>query len=284
MPRVYLRNFATPDSQDKKDPQIAVFNLSDKSSFCTNIINIAAGKHLYSPLDENGNRSFEVENNLAELEDKIKPHLDSILNGSADLSNHNFRKFISYFAVTLFMRNKVTIRIHHEFREDIKNNSTPKSDGTGVLYEIEGRAHTFSGEHLNQLESLDSNGMQRLFVNSIIKTAKPLADVINNKRWSLLIADGTRFITSDKPLVAYHNTEKRYGIGTRGVHIQLPISPRHLLLFDDLEGEHNKTFLLDGSAANYPNFLTIKQAERFVFSNTELSEEELELVRDARNI
>ena len=70
VPRVYLRNFATKETKREKDPAVWALDKTSDNVFKPSIINVLVEQYLYSPLDDKGNRSFDVEKELSDIEGK----------------------------------------------------------------------------------------------------------------------------------------------------------------------------------------------------------------------
>jgi hypothetical protein len=70
VPQFYLKYFATPDTQQTKNPKTWIFSKDEEDGDpkLTNIRNICAKRFLYSPPDKDGQREWELETRLSDIE------------------------------------------------------------------------------------------------------------------------------------------------------------------------------------------------------------------------
>lgn len=69
VPRFYLRQFATPETRERDEAQIWMFSNQDRDTdeCLTNIKNVCCRRHLYSPMNDSGQRDWALEEQLADL-------------------------------------------------------------------------------------------------------------------------------------------------------------------------------------------------------------------------
>ena len=241
VPRFYLKGFATPQTKDSDHPQVWVFSKrqGDKDAFRTSIENVASEFFLYSPLGENGERDFSVEEKLSELEGFLSQKWKEISTGFVSLvSESPFRKILALFIATMIVRhpdqieeirriNKRLVRIIDAAPRDasgLPQISIPNKMGDPVPVDF---------TDWRTMDPLSDTTIRRLFSENIHPAAGDLAGVLMQKRWAVIFADEPSFCTSDRPVVMCHPTAKSFGVGTKGTTILFPLSPTRLLMLDD---------------------------------------------------
>lgn len=263
VPKTYLRAFATPETVGDEDPQVWVYDIASDREFCTSVTNITLEKHLYTLGLKQNKPDFVVESTLSRIEGKVKPLLAKMSNGGTLIEGSDERNFFSVFLSTLLMRNRSTVRVHHELRDWALKNLP--QDHEGVTFVIERAEHHWSQEFVNWFKNIDDDGMRSLFARSVLTTALPLAGMIEKMQWCLIQSVERVVITSDIPIVVYHPTEEHWGIGTPGVHIHLPISPEYVLLMGrELSIQKDQSHSVPEEGIMCLNYLTLNHAERFL--------------------
>jgi hypothetical protein len=110
--------------------------------------------------------------------------------------------------------------------------------------------------------------MRELFSKFVLKLAVPLSEYFQSMHWRLLRAEEDYFVTSENPLVIYHPRDERWGLGTKGTHIHLPISPSLTIHFGNepsLPGLG--TVQLEKVGVKGINGLTVLATDRYLFSH-----------------
>ena len=267
VPKVYLRQFAIGGDSQSNDPQVYMYDLHEGKQHTPSISNVTVKKHLYT-ITHNREKDFHVETQLADLESRVRPQLLALSNGENVLGQDEHRKLIASFLATLFMRNKTAIRFHEGLRTELIGNAKEKPGSSTVFTSLGENQYEFPSQIWEQFQNLDDSGKKNLFSSSILKTAQPVANVIKELKWVLLAAEDGNFITSDIPLVVYHPGEERWGIGTKGTHIHIAISPKCVLLLGtDLSLQANKKHSVSREAVDSLNGLTMTQADRQLISS-----------------
>jgi hypothetical protein len=282
VPRVYLRNFATKETRGERDPAVWVLDKTSDNVFKPSIINVLVEQYLYSPLDDRGNRSFDVEKELSHIEGEINPVLDSLCYADIDLSDKGIRQKLSFFVSVLIFKNKSMIEQHKGLHKDIiydieyqdkATNLKPKSFIS--IKEVKKK----TPEKWKEFRFLDDNGFQKLFARHVISGATELAPHIMKKNWGLIKSTDAAFVTCDDPAIVHHPKEETYGIGTIGIHIHLPLCPNRLLWIHDLDEADSSIYELNSTGTKSLNFFTMNFANRFVISSTDVSELYKELMK-----
>jgi len=275
VPRVYLRNFATEETRDQDNPSVWVFDKDEGNKFNPSIINILVEQYLYSPLDESGKRSFSVENELSNLETRIKPTLAKFCYEEIDMSNDGIRQEMSFFIATLIFRNKSMIDKHKGLHINIISDIEYSERAEYLDHESFVAFKQFKDNNptkWDQFRFLDEKGFQKLFAENLISGASSIVPAIMEKKWGLIKSSDEVFVTSDDPLTAYHPKEILYGIVTKGVSITLPLCPNRLLWLHDLDEPDNKTYEVSNTGVESFNFFIMKFSKRFIIASKDCSE------------
>jgi hypothetical protein len=240
----YLRYFSTPETRAKEDPQAWIFskNESDGDETLTNIRNICGKRYLYTPFDEDGKRNWNLERKLDGLETTMGVIWPDLANGFVDLSNSSLRKGISLFVSVMHLRNPAI----RSFIEQLHNRLIKayeelplRPDGYPDIssIEVKGTSRTFDMSDWHNYRAVSKNDHDRFFVRSIETEAKRIANHLMKKRWSIVFSEREIFITSDKPVLLEHQSKETFGFGTEGTIVMFPLSPRRLLVMDDMHEE-----------------------------------------------
>jgi hypothetical protein len=118
--------------------------------------------------------------------------------------------------------------------------AAPKlADGTPDIegIEINGKYHPISSNGWHEYRAWDDAGHDRFFANLVRAEAMRIAEHLVQKRWSIVLADTDTFITTDKPVGLQHQQREKFGIETQGTIVTFPISPRRILILDDMHSE-----------------------------------------------
>ena len=89
--------------------------------FVASITKVAAQRFLYSPIRRDGERSFEIDERLTDLESTIAPVWSALATDAVDLTRLSVRRIIALFVATLGLRHPATLSkrrdIHRRLNE-----------------------------------------------------------------------------------------------------------------------------------------------------------------------
>jgi hypothetical protein len=274
VPQFYLREFATPQTKYTANPQVWIFSKrdEDKDERLTSIRNVCAKRYLYTPRGKNGERSWEVDDDLEGVEALLGEVWSSISSGFVDLSKQATRKALSLFIATNHIRHPANLKIvrgiHHNLVRSY-DRLPKKPDGTPDVDEFifNGKAHKADTSDWHDYRSWSDDDYHRFFVRRIRREAGLLAKTMLTKRWSVVIADQPYFITSDRPVVLQHSERSVFGSTTHGAIISFPLSPTRLLVMDDLHEEPaNQYYPLNPGCSAAFNFSIWHNSSRFMIT------------------
>jgi len=223
----------------------------------TSLDRTAVIKHFYTLGRQTTDPSFAVEAHLADLESKAAPVLREIERTRSLPTHEPSRVILRLFIATLLTRTRQGLQAIYGYREEVRLGHAAQPD-------------TDLPPANRALLEFDEERMRELFARMTVRTAEPIARIIGRMHWRLLEAEEGYFITSEHPLVVYNEHESRWGIGTPGTFIQLPLSPSLLLwLGAPISLPPQDPFSLPFQAVNAINGLIINGARDFLFSHTD---------------
>lgn len=276
VPRFYLKEFSIDESQSKKESQVWIFSKDEGEPKIANIKDVAAKRYLYSPKDENGNRCWQMEEKLASLEGVISQIWPTFANGYLDLNNQSYRKIISLFLATLYLRHPKRLSEQEKMQNwliDFYENNVPKdSSGNPVAcqFTVKGKKHTLDPSDWKSYSNPTQYDKEKFFIETIKESSIDIVEVFLKKRWSVIFSETKQFITTDNPLVITNPLKdeiKNYGLNTKGTTITFPISPTRVLVLDDLLDEPDSQYYSLKEKGMDINILLWIDAHQFMISH-----------------
>jgi hypothetical protein len=275
----YLRYFATMESRQSKHPQTWIFSKddSDGDEKLTNIRNICGKRYLYAPIGETGERDWSLEKKLGELESAIGLVWPKVADGYIDMGDETIRKGLSLFIAVMHLRNP-------EFRNSVEQTHTklvralsalPTKDGAPNVTQIEinGTMHQVDTSAWNEYRNLTKNDHDLSFAQFVQSEAIRMAETLMKKRWSIILSERDSFITTDRPVLLGHETRRTYGYDTNHVVLTFPLSPKRLLVMDDMYDEPaNLCYPLAPQDTGAYNLAAWQNGSRFLITGRSVQE------------
>lgn len=239
VPRFYLKSFATSDTRDAAEPKVWVLGKNSGDPALTNVRNIAAERYLYSPKRTGGSRDWTMEDRLANLEALVAPIWPEVASGFMDLNGStSLRKAIALFVSTLHFRHPLSrqrvaqthsklIGLFEDFPKDEHGN--PKV----LLLDRDGSPKVIDNSNYQQWSNAGPDDLHQMFVDSISDHSGEFAQMLLEKRWSVVFTDDPVFITTDTPVSIVNGHRTPFGITTPGTVLSFPLSPTRILMMDD---------------------------------------------------
>jgi hypothetical protein len=280
VPQFYLREFATPDTRETKQPQVWIFSRHDNDGDekLTWIRNVCAQRYLYSPKADNGERSWKVDGDLEGVEMLLGQFWREIASGFIDLANETIRKSLSLFIATNHVRHPANIEMVKEIHRQMLQfyETFPKnSEGTPGIssFSVNGKEYQADTSDWHSYRKWDDNDHHHFFVERIRADAGHLAKIILKKRWSVVFTDKPHFVTSDRPVIVQNFEKEHFGLGTPGSIISFPLSPTRILIMDDRHEEPPNQYyqLLPVNLGGY-NFSIWHGSTRFMITGRAISD------------
>jgi len=291
IPRFYLKWFATEETLGTKSPQVYIFNRISGEPLLVSTKNIAVKNYLYAPLlaGNSDDRDFTRETELAELEGFMSQIWPKLACDFVDLTSEPFRKGMSLFLATLFLRHPYTLKRQRESRQQIIRiiESAPK-DKTGDpqigWIEFGSFKHRipFDVEWWHALRDANENDEHRVFVDMIRAQSTNIAEGLMRKRWSIIFMDEPFIVTSDNPFFVMDPDLKRDQVLGPEAKLMFPISPTRVLCLDDLDEPGNRYYKLSCEQASLYNMLTWVNTDDYMISSRPIDDvlEEITLLEE----
>ena len=123
VPRFYLSYFATPETRTTNTPRVWIFSKysNDGDEKLTAVTRICSKRYLYSPVEIDGNRKWDLEEQLGNLEGMLGKIWPKLAEGYISLENNDLRKPLSLFIAIMHLRNPEMLKaiefIHRQLVE-----------------------------------------------------------------------------------------------------------------------------------------------------------------------
>lgn len=280
VPQFYLRYFATPESRHTDQPRVWIFSISQDShkEELTLVRNVCGKRYLYSPLEKDGERHWDLEDKLGDLETLLGKIWPVLIDGQLDLANEYVRKGISLFTAVMYVRNpevRKQVELTHQRLLQFFDSMPKNQHGIPLVSGIEhkGRVHQFDPSGWPEFQAWSKDDHDSFFADIVQSEAMHIAGLLMKKRWSIVCANHDAFVTSDCPVSLHHEIREKVGFGTDGATIMFPLSPRRMLVMDDLHAEPaNQCYpLREGNEASF-NFSIWRTAERYMITGRPVGE------------
>ena len=235
VPKCYLENFAAEDGfvwvLDTKDN---IFKIKPE--------NILVENHFYTVTLKNGDKSLLVEDTLANIEGAYTTIFRDKLSKDEFLTV-NERATVAIFIAALFLRTQPYREGTRNMFQRLKNSmeewkkqfeTIPRDKRMASVMPSNGESITIEEvtDHLENFKEQHSI--------SVLTQLPEVAQIIFDMKWSIWKSQGTKFVTSDDPVVLLRpEAIKKYGaraIGSqpgllyKDVELTLPLSKDRLLL------------------------------------------------------
>ena len=218
---------------------------------------VAASRYLYSPLRADQARDHTVDQRLQELETLIGGIWDRLSTEFVDLDSDGVRKALALLLAILYTRHPRRLVDYERSHSDLVAffDSFPKDlQGLPSITHtvVKGKVREFDPTGLDSFRSPDKEQRKQFFVEMIIRGTHAAAETLLKKRFAIVVAPAPLFATCDNPLHLDHPTREKFGFGTPGTRVSLPLSPTRYLILED-SGSPNGYYDLRGDFADVAN-------------------------------
>jgi len=273
VPYFYLKNWATDDSKNNKFPQGWILSINKGEPQKVNLRDFAAKRYLYSPPDKNGKRNFITEDKLSDYESVMSTLWSKISNEFYDFSKGtSLRKGIALFMSLMYLRNPANINLIKEVHTkliDVVEWFPKDKNGNPSLTKIIHKGMEYKVDISDYADYKNSSQIdfQNMFIEHIHREAIPIAETFINKRWAIVVSEKDHFITSDNPVIVENINRDVFGLNTKGTITIFPISPKRILVMDDVYEVADGNFyaLKDNNPAIY-NYTIWRLSNDFMLS------------------
>lgn len=280
VPQFYLNYFATENSRDTRKPQVWIFSKrgEDGDKKLSSVRNVCGRRYLYSPVQIDGQRTWELEGHLGKVETLLAKVWPAVAHGFVDLADPSVRKAIALFLATTHHRHPEMLdaveRAHQQMVALFEGLPT---DAHGMplvdSLVVEGTTLPFAPSEWHDHKQQGPDDHHRFFAEFVRNNAGDMARHLLGMRWSVVFSEKDVFVTSDKPVVLSNPERDHFGYGTRGTILQFPLSPRRMLVLDDLHSEPaNQYYPLNPTSAGAFNFTTWHGSTRFLITGRDVEE------------
>jgi hypothetical protein len=280
VPQFYLRYFATPDSRSSKVPQVRILSklTSDGNKPPTNVRNVCGKRYLYTPIEPNGQRNWDLDDLLGKVETLLGEIWPALAEDYVSLKEETLRKGVSLFVALMHIRNlevRKEIERIHERIVNLVAAAPHLPDGTPDVKQIEisGQIRDVNLAGWHDYRSWGKNEHDRFFAHVVRSEAIHIANRLLVKRWSIVCVDEDSFITTDKPVALHHMSPEKFGFTTPDGIITFPIGPKRMLVMDDMHQEPSNQYypLKKGNAGAF-NLTTWRNGSLFMITGRPIAE------------
>lgn len=270
LPQLYLRAFRVPEAGDAIPRLWTFFRNGPEEPRLMSVEEVAAQRYLYSPGENATSRDHSADVRLQQLESMLGPLWPHLIEGFPPLDNEAVRKALALFVATLYSRHPRRIgdirAIHQQIVQAL--DKLPKDEnGNPAISHVEVNGYNREFDSSNWLPYTRAGKMhfQKSFVGNIVSNSGSIAEILLLKRWAVIVSDEPVFATCDAPIVLANAKKTRFGFGTKGTSLYLPLSPKRFLIIED-------PGLPDGYYSSKPgfpeamNYQTWCAADRYLLS------------------
>ncbi len=279
-PQFYLAHFATPATRNSHTPQLWLFpkDPRDGNEALTSVRNVCGKRYLYSPRQPSGERTWELEDKLADVEAVLSQLWPALATDFVNLGAEHIRKGLALFVAIMHLRHPEVRRQVEDIHRQLVafyDGMPSRPDGTPDVdsIEINGQLYEINTTDWNAYREWGKDDHDRFFARFVQFESGRMARRLLEKRYSIVFSGRDTFITTDKPVVVQHPTRERFGIGTPGTIVMLSLSPTRLLVMDDLHHEPaNQYYPLADSNIGAFNLSVWRGASRFLLTGRPLEQ------------
>lgn len=264
VPQFYLRYFATPETRDSASPKIWAFPIHAGEEFVTSPRNVAAKRDLYSFC------TGKVDEELAALEGTLRQYWPTLTEKQYPI-DLGFRRGISLFIATLYMRHPATLDRQRRFATTMKNAlALPPQDTSGHMstasVTIRGETYAIDPVELEEFRASTDEDIKANWGTMILSTSGWLAQQLVELPWTVLVRDEPAFITTDQPVTLINSNRDNTPILHPDTVIYFPLSTTKLVVIN--QNRHRNSHIVQiarGHEAVF-NYILFRSAYQHVFS------------------
>jgi hypothetical protein len=290
VPQFYLRYFATPETRDTDQPLATILSKdsADGDEVLTHVRNICATRYLYSPKSASGERVWDLEDELCDLEGLLSQLWPALASDFVNLADVAVRQRVALFVAAMHVRHPDALaasqQIHGSIVSFVEGSAALPVNGTPDVdaIEVSGRLFRFHSQNWQSYRSWGADDHHRFFADTLRSQAGHVAKLLLKKRWSIIMTEVDTFITSGKPVALQHQEKDVFGIATPNVVITFPVSPRRLLVMDDRHKQPaNQYYPQRPHAGPLANLLIWRNGSRFMITGRRICDVLQELADSA---
>jgi hypothetical protein len=263
VPQAYLRDFAANEDRTK------IWRLGKESGDpeLKPIKKVAVRHRLYVTRDAvTGKRDDSFERKLSQLEGWLAdPVWRALQTEILDLSWKELRMLVSLVVSVMYLRTP----IHYEYVKEFHRRMVATIEAQGQVptgFIVRGQEFEVDPDSWPAYRDASEDDLKKIWMSQM-NGATDYADILMGMRWSMLLADGPTFITSDNPITIVHPSLRFRGLSNSETLILFPICPRRILVMDHrCDQPANQYYPLQGNGTAQ-NALIWRNAIEHVFSH-----------------
>ena len=221
VPHCYLKEFATPDSIDNKEPLIWIFERNSRNGRLDKIKNVLFAKDLYT-IDIGGKKNYSIEKSLGNIESEYTKVYRNIIKNRLPL-NEKDHVIFCIFVSALMQR---TLR-HKNSLEEFMSEVIEKMEALDV-------AHNSKSKIVEDYQKLkvDSHKL------NLIKLLPDITEVLVQMNLAFICTDRitSKYITCDDPCILFNSDLQwqrlyGYGLAQKSTELTVTLSPNTMAVF-----------------------------------------------------
>ncbi len=177
VPKFYLKQFATPESINNRNPFIWVLsnNYDHGEPSKKSIKSQSVDKYIYSPEDEIGQRCQKMDGILEHIENDISKFWPILANNNVNFGN--VKKMLAIFIASLYLRNIKQLDDMRNSRNDFINAMEFPPENryrypSDIIFKVDDKTIKIDKESFNAYLNPAQDITHEMFVNSISSTPK----------------------------------------------------------------------------------------------------------------
>lgn len=221
VPQCYLKEFATPDSINDKEPLIWIFSKNKRVGRIDKIKNVLFAKDLYT-IDAGGKKDYSIEISLGNIESEYtKVYREKILKG-LPLSKRDHFVFCVFISALM----QRTLR-HKDSLEKFLDEVIEKMEKLD-------EAHNTKSKIVEDYKKLKKNSHKL----NLFKIIPDITDVLKRMSLSFVCAQNisSKYITCDDPCIMFNPDLQwqrfyGYGLAQKSIELTITLSPDVMAVF-----------------------------------------------------
>jgi hypothetical protein len=221
VPQCYLKEFATSDSINDKEPLIYIYPKDKRIGRLDKIKNVLFAKDLYT-LDIGGKKDYSIETSLGNIEADYTTVYREKISKRLPLSKKNHLTFCVFIGALM--------------QRTLRHKDSLESFLTEVIEKMEklDEAHNTKSKIVEDYKKLKVNSHKL----GILKILPDIADILSQMNIAFICTDNisSRYITCDDPCIMFNpdlQWQKFYGYGLaqKSIELSITLSPTTMVIF-----------------------------------------------------
>ena len=218
VPLCYLREWVDPNTPQDQEPYVWIFNRGEKKGRKKAPANIFTETDLYTLRSRSGEKSYVIEETLANLEGRYATVFREKIKNRVPLNDEDHVILCAFVGAMLQRTPRHRDSLERFFSQLIE--------------------HTEAMEQAHGVKPIQSEQLKELRRDShrlgVVELLPDLTELLTKMSIAFLCAEGAKFVTSDDPCNLFNpdlQWQRFYGpgLGQRNIQVTLPLSPDTML-------------------------------------------------------